>query len=110
MIGREECSRFYAFTLTLSLAVLFVHIRLYSFTDVKGFFIFLIKGGLALTSDEKAAWATEQLCKRQRELGRLPKKEDFDDRTRSRIKAFLGPWPRALEKAGLKPFKAKSRK
>ena len=39
---------------------------------------------------------------RQRQLGRLPKKEDFDEATRSRIKAFLGPWPRALEAAGLK--------
>ena len=32
---------------------------------------------------------------------RLPKKEDFDEATRSRIKAYLGPWPRALEAAGL---------
>ena len=37
-----------------------------------------------------------------KELGRLPKKDDFDVVTLSRIKAFLGPWPRALEAAGLK--------
>ena len=39
------------------------------------------------------------------ELGRLPKKDDFDEINRSRIKAFLGPWPRALEAAGLKEAK-----
>lgn len=39
------------------------------------------------------------------ELGRLPRKDDFDEATRSRIKAFLGPWPRALEAAGLKEAK-----
>ncbi|MCQ2539213.1 MAG: hypothetical protein MJ114_02065 [Acetatifactor sp.] len=55
-----------------------------------------------MNGEEKIAWATEQLQAKYRELGRLPKKDDFDDVTRSRIKAFLGPWPRALEKAGLK--------
>ncbi len=55
-----------------------------------------------MNGEEKIAWATEQLLAKYGELGRLPKKDDFDDVTRSRIKAFLGPWPRALEKAGLK--------
>ncbi|MGN1118104.1 MAG: homing endonuclease associated repeat-containing protein [Acutalibacteraceae bacterium] len=72
---------------------------------MKGYFFNLRKGGRVLTCQEKTAWATEQLCTKEKELGRLPKKEDFDDKTRSRIKAFLGPWPRALEKAGLKPVK-----
>ena len=36
-------------------------------------------------------------------LGRLPTKKDFDNASCSRIKAYLGPWPRALEAAGLKP-------
>lgn len=44
------------------------------------------------------------------ELGRLPHKDDFDEPTRSRIKAFLGPWPRALEAAGLKEPKANNKK
>ena len=44
----------------------------------------------------------EQLREKNKELGRLPKKDDFDVVTLSRIKAFLGPWPRALETAGLK--------
>lgn len=52
---------------------------------------------------DKQAWAAEQLRQAYAALGRLPKKEDFDEVTRSRIKAYLGPWPRALEAAGLKP-------
>ena len=52
---------------------------------------------------ENTAWAIAQLQTAFEKLGRLPKKEDFDEATRARIKAFLGPWPRALEAAGLKP-------
>ena len=55
-----------------------------------------------MTTEEKKRWATEQLQEKSKELGRLPKKDDFDVVTLSRIKAFLGPWPRALETAGLK--------
>ena len=47
------------------------------------------------------------LRKKYDELGRLPQKSDFDPVTLSRIKAFLGPWPRALEAAGLKQTKSK---
>lgn len=61
-----------------------------------------------MTAAEKKAWAIEQLVLKSSELGRLPKKEDFDVVTLSRIKAFLGPWPRALEAAGLKPVKGGS--
>lgn len=35
-------------------------------------------------------------------LGRLPKKSDFTESETAAIKSFLGPWPRALEKAGIK--------
>lgn len=68
-----------------------------------------------MTSDEKKLWAEELLRVKHKELGRLPRKDDFDEPTRSRIKAFLGPWPRALEAAGLKeprvvPVKSKKRK
>lgn len=52
--------------------------------------------------DDKKNWAAEMLRIRHGQLGRLPKKEDFDPVTLSRIKAYLGPWPRALEAAGLK--------
>ncbi len=61
-----------------------------------------------MTQEEKKLWAQELLREKQEELGRLPKKEDFDDATRSRIKSFLGPWPRALEAAGLKEPKLKN--
>ena len=36
------------------------------------------------------------------QLDRLPKKDDFDDKDVVFIKGMLGPWPRALEKAGIK--------
>lgn len=58
-----------------------------------------------MTSEEKRIWAEELLKNKFKELGRMPKKDDFDEATRSRIKAFLGPWPRALEAAGLKQEK-----
>lgn len=56
-------------------------------------------------TDEKRQWAIAQLQHKAAELGRLPHKDDFDEVTRARIKAFLGPWPRALEAAGLKQIK-----
>lgn len=104
IIGREECSRFMCLE-TAFWAVFFERARLYPFISDERVFFNLRKGGRVLTCQEKTAWAMEQLCAKEKELGRLPKKEDFDDKTRSRIKAFLGPWPRALEKAGLKPVK-----
>ena len=60
--------------------------------------------------DESVQWAIAELKKKYDELNRLPKKADFDEVTRARIKAFLGPWPRALEAAGLKQHKAKTNK
>ena len=51
-------------------------------------------------------WATKHLKLNSKELNRQPKKDDFDETQRARIKAFLGPWPRALEAAGLKEPKA----
>lgn len=57
--------------------------------------------------ERKKEWAIEMLRLKYEELGRLPKKSDFDVVTLSRIKAFLGPWPRALEAAGLKEVKNK---
>ena len=55
-----------------------------------------------MITEEKKLWAVELLQNKWKELGRLSKKDDFDVVTLSRIKAFLGPWPRALEAAGLK--------
>lgn len=34
---------------------------------------------------------------------RYPKRSDFTEREVVAVKAFLGPWPRALEAAGIKP-------
>lgn len=59
------------------------------------------------TDEEKKDWAIRQLQEKARELGRPPNKADFADAPRARIKAFLGPWPRALEAAGLKEPKRK---
>ena len=61
-----------------------------------------------MTPEEKKAWAVGLLRQKQQEIGRLPQKDDFDAVTRSRIKAFLGPWPRALEAAGLKEVRSKT--
>ena len=36
-------------------------------------------------------------------LTRYPQRSDFTEREVVAIKAFLGPWPRALEAAGVKP-------
>ena len=58
-----------------------------------------------MTDEEKRSWAVRQLQSKQSETGKLPLKNDFDVVTLSRIKAFLGPWPRALEAAGLKKSK-----
>ncbi|MBR5497042.1 MAG: hypothetical protein IKV76_03570 [Clostridia bacterium] len=60
-----------------------------------------------MINDNKKKWAVEILRQKNEELGRPPKKSDFDVATMSRIKAFLGPWPRALESAGLKEAKKK---
>lgn len=55
-----------------------------------------------MATQAQIGWAIRILRQRAQELGHLPRKADFDDATRARIKAFLGPWPRALETAGLK--------
>lgn len=65
---------------------------------------------MKLSKEEKQAWAVSKLQEKQAELGRTPHKDDFDNVTLSQIKAFLGPWPRALEKAGLKEAKPKAKR
>lgn len=53
-------------------------------------------------NDEKRGLAVKLLCDKQQEIGRTPKKSDFDSDTVCFIKQKLGPFPRALEVAGLK--------
>ena len=60
-----------------------------------------------MTQEEKRAWAETLLRQKYEELGRLPTKKDFDAVACSQIKAYLGPWPRALESAGVKQPKEK---
>lgn len=55
-----------------------------------------------MKDNEKKNYAADLLKVKAEELDRLPKKEDFEPSDISRIKAYLGPWPRALEYAGLK--------
>ena len=45
------------------------------------------------------------LVRKHAKLGhaRYPKRADFAEHEVVAIKAFLGPWPRALEAAGIKP-------
>ncbi len=61
-----------------------------------------------MPDDKKIEWAKAMLVKKAGEIGRIPLKTDFEEADRARIKAFLGPWPRALEKAGLKEVKEKA--
>ena len=56
-----------------------------------------------MTPEEKKSWAEDLLRRKCHELGRLPTKKDFDNAACAQIKAYLGPWTRALEAAGLKP-------
>ena len=63
-----------------------------------------------LEKESKKAYAAALLVKRRKELGRLPLRKDFDDKTVCFIKQVLGPWPRALEAAGLKEASSVSQK
>lgn len=58
---------------------------------------------------DKKDYAIELLITKSNELGRLPKRADFCDSDVCLIKQKLGPWPRALEAAGLKEPPAVSR-
>ena len=43
-------------------------------------------------------------------LGRLPQKSDFTEAETAMIKSLLGPWPRALEKAGVTASRTERKK
>ncbi|MCD8026601.1 MAG: hypothetical protein LUF33_06670 [Clostridiales bacterium] len=61
-------------------------------------------------NEDKSLIAVRLLTDKAAQLGRLPKKTDFDSKDACFIKQKLGPWPRALETAGLKPHPAVSTK
>ena len=76
------------------------------FFAVKAFFVFL--GGRMSDKKYKKEDCILLLQNKYRELqaeglSRYPQRSDFEDREVVAIKAFLGPWPRALEAAGIKP-------
>ena len=56
-----------------------------------------------MAEDEKRQLAVSLLINKHSQLGRLPKRSDFDPEEVCFIKQKLGPFPRALEAAGLKP-------
>ena len=49
------------------------------------------------------------LQKKSAETGRFPKKNDFSDEEVACIKSYCGPWPHALEEAGVKPSEKEER-
>lgn len=53
--------------------------------------------------DDKREQALSLLKNKAEGLGRLPKRSDFSPEEVCFIKQKLGPFPRALEQAGLKP-------
>lgn len=55
-----------------------------------------------MKDDEKALYAKELLIDRYNTLKRIPVRHDFTPGEVCFIKQKLGPWPRALEAAGLK--------
>ena len=56
-----------------------------------------------MSEEEKKTACAAKLVARAGELGRLPNKSDFPGQDVEAIKQVFGPWPRALEAAGLKP-------
>lgn len=65
---------------------------------------------MSMEKQDKKAYTLALLKNKYSELGRLPKRSDFDGATVCLIKQKLGPWPRALEAAGLKEPPAVSAK
>ncbi len=57
---------------------------------------------VTMETDIKRQRAMELLNVKSKELGRIPKRTDFNDDEVCFIKQKLGPWPRALEAAELK--------
>ena len=77
---------------------------------------FLMKGrcDTAMANQAKRAEAILLLQQMQRTLtdageDRYPRRGDFPQEQAAAIKAQLGPWPRALEAAGLKPERTDTR-
>lgn len=64
------------------------------------------KLGVKITKEECIHWLKAKAI----EVNRTPKKSDFTDSEVAVIKAYFGPWPRAMETVGLKTPKVEGRK
>ncbi len=58
-----------------------------------------------MSDKNEKAFYIERLKEVALKEGRLPKKSDFSEQDVMKIKGFFGPWPWALEAAGLKEEK-----
>jgi len=68
--------------------------------------VFLCEGTVMQVKYTKE-YCISLLCEMQKKLesegeSRYPKRSDFSEEETAAIKSYLGPWPRALEAAGLK--------
>ena len=76
-----------------------------AFSFLRKLFLWVFK----MKTDEKRDYAIKLLQEKHMQKGCLPKRSDFSDSDVCLIKQKLGPWPRALEAAGLKAPPAVSR-
>ena len=106
IFGYEKCSRFPLSRGAVCLLVPFGIAALFYLDRVKERFLFLevYMAERKLTREDCLALLREKysLLNEQGE-NRYPKRSDFSEAQVVAIKAFLGPWPRALEAAGVKP-------
>lgn len=64
--------------------------------------LFFVERGGGVAYNERQEQCIALLRQKAQALGRLPQKSDFSSEVVGQIKNILGPWPRALEMAGLK--------
>ena len=100
-MGKEECKRFMSPPKERKFFWIFRLTKNYAAHFALAMRFFICKMG---KTDEKL---TREECLKQlqdtaEKCGRYPKKSDFDEETVAMIKSYFGPWPRALEEAGVK--------
>ncbi len=100
-LGKEECSRF---TLQDNYTLFY---NCPKSETVALFFVQTEKALFYLGKNMNKEDCITILCEKKKELekngvSRFPARSDFTNEEIVAIKAFLGPWPRALEAAGIK--------
>lgn len=68
---------------------------------LKGRFYFYVFGDLIMNSNLSKEECIVLLRQVNQKENRYPKKSDFTEQEVARIKSLFGPWPRALEAAGI---------